>query len=376
MFASLAVYTLLALKVCTVSAFPAYKSLAGLTREALDAAVSSTTFVPPPSPPGPLADQSAKLVNDAAHPYQPLRPGDQRGPCPALNTLASHGYLPRNGVATPAQIVTAVQEGLNLENSFARFLTYSTFLVNGNPITNLMSIGDKTSGTGQDPPKPATVAGLDTHNNCEGDTSMTRADAFFGDNHSFNESRFQNFIKYSEKYGAGKYNYTVAAQLRKFLIQDSIQNNPQFSLVSPRLFTAFAESVFPINFFIDGRDTSGQLDLDVARSFFQNMTFPPNFFRRAGAVSNVGQNVVTDLLPNFKPGYNAHGVNTFTVDSTSATLTEPCLRYTNFVNKNIKQLYPNPTGVLKQALTINLQFLYEATVAANESCTQVFPYGH
>ena len=64
--------------------------------------------------------------------------------------------------------------GFNLENSFARFLVYSTFLVNGNPVTNLMSIGDKTSLTGQDPPKPATVAGLDTHNNCEGDTSMTR----------------------------------------------------------------------------------------------------------------------------------------------------------------------------------------------------------
>lgn len=64
--------------------------------------------------------------------------------------------------------------GFNLENSFARFLVYSTFLVNGNPITNLMSIGAATSATGQNPPLPATVAGLNTHNNCEGDTSMTR----------------------------------------------------------------------------------------------------------------------------------------------------------------------------------------------------------
>ncbi|KAF8876876.1 heme-thiolate peroxidase [Gymnopilus junonius] len=376
MFSTLVVYTLLALRISTVTAFPAYESLAGLTREELDAAVSTTKFVPPPSPPGPLSDDSSKLVNNAAHPYQPLKPGDQRGPCPALNTLASHGYLPRNGVATPAQIVTAVQEGLNLENSFARFLTYSTFLVNGNPLTNLMSIGAATSATGPNPPKPATVAGLDTHNNCEGDTSMTRGDAFFGDNHSFMEDRFQNFVKYSNKYGAGKYNYTVAAQLRKFLIQDSIEKNPQFTLVSPRVFTAFAESVFPINFFIDGRDKSGQLDLKVARSFFQNMKFPPDFHRRDGAVSNVGQDVVTNFLPSFKPGFNARGVNSFVVDPTSATLTQPCVRYTNFVNKNIKQLYPNPTGNLKEALKINLQFLYEATVAANDNCTQVFPYGH
>ncbi|PPQ96205.1 hypothetical protein CVT26_005610 [Gymnopilus dilepis] len=359
MFASLAVYALLALKICAVGAFPAYESLAGLSREELDAVVSSTKWVPPPPPPGPLTDQSSKLVHDAAHPYQPLQPGDQRGPCPALNTLASHGYLPP----------------LNLENSFARFLVYSTFLVNGNPITNLMSIGDKTSLTGQDPPRPATVAGLDTHNNCEGDTSMTRADAYFGDNHSFNETRFQNMVKFSKKYGAGKYNYTVAAQYRKFLIEDSIKHNPQFSLVSPRLFTAFGESVFPINFFIDGRDTSGQLDLDVARSFFQNMTFPPDFHRRNGSISNFGQDYVTDLMPNFKPGYNAHGVNSYVHDPTSATLTQPCVRYVNFVNRNIKQLYPNPTGILKEALKINLQYLYEATVASGDGCTQVFPYG-
>ena len=182
-------------------------------------------------------------------------------------------------------------------------------------------------------------------------------------------------VKFSKKYGAGKYNYTVAAQYRKFLIEDSIQNNPQFTLVSPRLFTAFAESVFPVNFFIDGRDTSGQLDLDVARSFFQNMTFPPNFHRRNGSVSNVGQDVVTDLMPNFRPGYNAHGVNSYVPDPTSATLTEPCVRYVNFVNRNIKSLYPNPTGVLKEALKINLQYLYEATVAAGDGCIQVFPYG-
>lgn len=91
MFSSLAVYALLALKVCTVTAFPAYESLAGLSREELDDAVSSVNFTPPPSPPGPLADDSAKLVHDAAHPYEALKPGDQRGPCPALNTLASHG---------------------------------------------------------------------------------------------------------------------------------------------------------------------------------------------------------------------------------------------------------------------------------------------
>ena len=91
MFAQLSVFALLAIQACTVSAFPAYQSLAGLSRDELDSIVPTLRFTPPPPPPGPLANDSSKLVHDAAHPYEPLKDGDQRGPCPALNTLASHG---------------------------------------------------------------------------------------------------------------------------------------------------------------------------------------------------------------------------------------------------------------------------------------------
>ena len=37
--------------------------------------------------------------------------GDQRGPCPGLNALANHGYLPHNGVADIATTVSAVNTG-------------------------------------------------------------------------------------------------------------------------------------------------------------------------------------------------------------------------------------------------------------------------
>ena len=37
--------------------------------------------------------------------------GDQRGPCPGLNALANHGYLPHNGVADIQTIVSAVNNG-------------------------------------------------------------------------------------------------------------------------------------------------------------------------------------------------------------------------------------------------------------------------
>ena len=37
--------------------------------------------------------------------------GDQRGPCPGLNALANHGYLPHNGVADIPTMISAVNTG-------------------------------------------------------------------------------------------------------------------------------------------------------------------------------------------------------------------------------------------------------------------------
>ena len=53
-------------------------------------------------------------------------------------------------------------------NDLALTLTYAAMLVDGNLITNLLSIGGKSSKTGPDPPKPAIVGGLDTHAVFEG----------------------------------------------------------------------------------------------------------------------------------------------------------------------------------------------------------------
>ncbi|KIJ46287.1 hypothetical protein M422DRAFT_250338 [Sphaerobolus stellatus SS14] len=165
-FASFILLALVRLAV----AFPAYDSIAGLSEREINEYVARNGVAAIPNPPLPLpkGQDGLKLVNDPAHPFIAAGPNDIRGPCPALNTLASHGYLPRNGVARPNQIVTAVMEGLNLGNDFAKFLCYQAFLMNGNPLTNLMSIGMKTHLTGPDLPKPALVGGLSQHGTFEG----------------------------------------------------------------------------------------------------------------------------------------------------------------------------------------------------------------
>lgn len=58
--------------------------------------------------------------------------------------------------------------GFNMGNDLAVFVAWGAFLVDGNHLTNLMSIGEKSNGTGTDPPPPAIVGGLNTHKVFEG----------------------------------------------------------------------------------------------------------------------------------------------------------------------------------------------------------------
>jgi hypothetical protein len=55
-----------------------------------------------------------------------------------------------------------------MENKLAIFVTYLNHLMNGNLVTDLLSIGDKTNKTGPDPPAPAHAGGLNVHGTFEG----------------------------------------------------------------------------------------------------------------------------------------------------------------------------------------------------------------
>lgn len=55
-----------------------------------------------------------KKFPEAAYPYKDPAPSDQRGPCPGMNTLANHGYIPRNGITTVAQTVVAAARVFNM----------------------------------------------------------------------------------------------------------------------------------------------------------------------------------------------------------------------------------------------------------------------
>ncbi|ETW78181.1 Chloroperoxidase 3 [Heterobasidion irregulare TC 32-1] len=76
-----------------------------------------------------------------SHEWCPAQAGDSRAPCPALNTLANHGYLPRDGRRiSAATIIHAVQEGYGISKPLAFVLGYGGQLVLGQ--AGEFSLGD------------------------------------------------------------------------------------------------------------------------------------------------------------------------------------------------------------------------------------------
>jgi unspecific peroxygenase len=63
-------------------------------------------------------------------------------------------------------------EGFNMDWGLAVLVTYAAMLVDGNQVTNLLSIGKKTPETASNPPAPAIVGGLNTHGVFEGISSF------------------------------------------------------------------------------------------------------------------------------------------------------------------------------------------------------------
>ncbi|TFK18174.1 Cloroperoxidase [Coprinopsis marcescibilis] len=353
-------------------AFPSYASLRGLSARQEEPVEAQGGKVPP-NPPGPPSFTGTKLVDDSDHPWQAPQSGDIRGPCPGLNTLASHGYLPRNGVASPSQIITAVQEGFNMDNAAARGATYTAHLLVGNVVADLLSIGGKTPLTGRDFPGE-NATGISEHGRFEGDASLTRVDDFHGDRIAFDQGLFDQASTFFNRFGNGFYNITVAAELRFHRIQQSISTNPEFNLMGLRHISAYGEAALPVNLFVDGRKTGaekGQLDMDSALSFFKDFRFPSGFFRAAEPGGAQGADVIVTTHP-VSPGRN-EGAGNYVVDDSLGSVLDPCKFYTQFVNVTVRDLYPNPRGVLRRNLNLNLGFVYEAL--GDPSCPQVFPYG-
>ncbi|GLB36909.1 putative peroxidase, family 2 [Lyophyllum shimeji] len=314
----------------------------------------------------------------SANPFVAPGANDLRGPCPGLNTLANHGFLPRNGVASFEDIVNAATHAFNMDYDLASALAAFGMLARGNAFIDKVSIGLPSDLV---PPLPGQIdgplaRGLATHGRFEGDVSMTRQDAAIGDNRNFQPALYSQLLDLVSQFGDDStvtgprsiVNMKVMQEFKFKRFTDSQAADKQLQYHVGRLLLSYGESAFTLNFFANGTD--GTLSVPTMTSFFRDQTFPANWNRRSapGGLSLIGNDAVNVLAahPVLPGANNANGV--YVTDNTAI---DTCALYSNLAGDNLPGVLLNTTGVLKQ----NVGFLLNTIHNLFSNCTVVVPHG-
>ena len=151
--------------------------------------------------------------------------GDSDTDQDAFSAAANHGFLPRNGIMTTSQTVDGLAKAFGMAADLAAGLAVLAILFGGDEVTLTWSIGGAY-------PSPLLEAigespqGISwSHNNYEGDSSVTRQDAYLneGDASSLIMSRFEDLYNSAESFTLD----TIRGQYKKNQ-EYSINNNPYY----------------------------------------------------------------------------------------------------------------------------------------------------
>lgn len=131
--------------------------------------------------------------------FQAPGPNDSRGPCPGLNLLANHGYLPRSGLVNVGQVLEASARGFNMGADLATVLCIFAVLADGDIETESWYLGSPPDGVG----------GLNRHSTIETDISPNREDFYLGcgDNHHLSSRMFSQNVGFAAKDANKEFSY-------------------------------------------------------------------------------------------------------------------------------------------------------------------------
>ncbi|POS73806.1 hypothetical protein DHEL01_v207799 [Diaporthe helianthi] len=185
----------------------------------------------------------------------------KRSPCPILNALANHAYLPPDGKEISMR---------DLKSGFARAINVDEALVEtlGTPAFALSTTGN---------PDTFNLDDLSKHNAIEHDGSLSRADfGVTGDATTFNATVWGETLGYLE---AGARGSTVGIQAmataRYKRVATAQATNPKFNLTSSQLTLSINEAAVILGT-LGGSFTDPAVPLDWMRVVFEQERLPFN----------------------------------------------------------------------------------------------------
>ncbi|KAJ5779131.1 hypothetical protein N7457_006851 [Penicillium paradoxum] len=169
------------------------------------------------------------------HEFQPpnFENGDQRGPCPGLNALANHGYIPRSGVVSFVHVIAAINKVYGMGIDLATILALMGTVWTGDPISlePSFSIGGPDTGVHNLLNNVGGVLGepqglIGSHNFIEADSSNTRDDLYVtGNSWTLNMDKFMAWYNMSSD---GTYDMDLMAERAKIRFDQTVHTNPDF----------------------------------------------------------------------------------------------------------------------------------------------------
>ncbi|KAI4154341.1 MAG: hypothetical protein LQ340_001735 [Diploschistes diacapsis] len=236
--------------------------------EGRDDPPASGVPIPDPAQVAGIFNAELQYVSNAgAHAFVAPGEGDQRGPCPGLNAMANHNYIPHNGIATIEQFMNGTYEVFGMGVDLGALLA----------VYGAVQDGDLTSWSIGGPPAVLGLGGnglIGSHNKYESDVSPTRPDLYeYGNNYEVEMSQWEALYAKQSSLPNDQSNYNLAV-LQEFRVErfnQSISNNPYFFNapftgigVQPAAYTFIYR--FMANKSAEHPD--GVLTQDVIKSFF------------------------------------------------------------------------------------------------------------
>ncbi|KAH8655054.1 Chloroperoxidase [Tricladium varicosporioides] len=177
----------------------------------------------------------------------------RRSPCPMLNALANHGFLPHDGAnISMDDLVTGLSESINLAAAATQFVGAKALTASTTGNASTFHLDD-----------------LNTHHILEHDSSLSRNDIYFGDNHSFNQTIWDETVTH---FPNSTISFANAAAARSTRIIAAAAVNPEFNMTATEFQNSYIESALYMGTF--GNITTGNAVTEWVEVLFTQERLP------------------------------------------------------------------------------------------------------
>ncbi|KAJ4384797.1 hypothetical protein N0V86_000400 [Didymella sp. IMI 355093] len=232
--------------IASVAAHPQGGSLLGLVTDLPSDLVALLKTL------GPAPANDPRFTN-----FKPAGSGDVRSPCPGLNTLANHGFIPHNGKGnTIPVLLKGLAEGMNMGADFTVAIGGAGLLSSPNPLGGSFDLND-----------------LNQHNfPIEHDASMSRQDAALGNDQPFYAPNWAQYINFFT--GKTLTDVPTASKAKFARYNDSLTKNPDFEYGLREAIFSYGENAIYLQAMSD--PVSGNAKVEYVRSLFEKEQLPYN----------------------------------------------------------------------------------------------------